>query len=118
MGVGDTGGALLPRNKVIVGDCIEELARLPEASIDLVFADPPYYMQIGETLRRPDASKVIGVDDKWDQCNRTYLVMFCIFSGTIMTLRQVRVNLASFFGISLLSFSTSIILLSFNQYPF
>jgi modification methylase len=67
MGVGDTGGASLPRNKIIVGDCIEELARLPEASIDLVFADPPYNLQLAGELYRPNNSRVDGVDDDWDK---------------------------------------------------
>ena len=40
MGLGDKGGAKLPLDKIIVGDCVEELARLPAASIDLVFAAP------------------------------------------------------------------------------
>ena len=54
-------------NKIINGDSLNELKKIPDKSFDLVFADPPYNMQIGETLRRPDASKVKGVDDKWDQ---------------------------------------------------
>ena len=54
-------------NKIINGDCLYELKKIPDKSFDLVFADPPYNMQIGETLTRPDASKVKGVDDKWDQ---------------------------------------------------
>ena len=45
-------------NKIINGDCLKELKKIPDKSFDLVFADPPYNMQIGETLRRPDASKV------------------------------------------------------------
>jgi modification methylase len=67
MGVGDTGGQRLPRNKIIVGDCIEELARLPEGSVDLVFADPPYNLQLANTLLRPNNSRVDGVDDDWDK---------------------------------------------------
>ena len=54
-------------NKVIIGDCIEEMARLPEKSVDLVFADPPYNLQLGGDLTRPDNSKVDAVDDHWDQ---------------------------------------------------
>jgi len=54
-------------NKIINGDCLKELKKIPDKSFDLVFADPPYNMQIGEALRRPDSSKVKGVDDKWDQ---------------------------------------------------
>ena len=56
-------------NKIINGDCLLEIKKIPDKSFDLVFADPPYNMQIGETLTRPDASKVNGVDDKWDQFN-------------------------------------------------
>jgi len=54
-------------NKIVNGDSLKELKKIPEKSFNLVFADPPYNMQIGKTLRRPDASKVKGVDDKWDQ---------------------------------------------------
>ena len=67
MGVGDTGEARLPRNKIIVGDCIEELSRLPQASVDLVFADPPYNLQLAGELYRPDNSRVDAVDDDWDK---------------------------------------------------
>jgi modification methylase len=54
-------------NKIVNGSSLEILKTIPSKTFDLVFADPPYNMQIGETLRRPDASKVKGVDDKWDQ---------------------------------------------------
>ena len=54
-------------DSVIVGDCIESLARLPERSVDLVFADPPYNLQLGGDLLRPDNSKVDAVDDDWDR---------------------------------------------------
>ena len=67
MGVGKTVGAKLPLNKVIVGDCIEALKRLPPASVDLVFADPPYNLQLNNELFRPDNSRVNGVDDDWDK---------------------------------------------------
>jgi modification methylase len=53
--------------RIVVGDCIAELARLPAASVDLVFADPPYNLQLKGDLRRPDDSAVDGVDDAWDQ---------------------------------------------------
>ena len=52
---------------IIEGDCLEELARLPDRSVDLVFADPPYNLQLGGDLLRPDNSKVDAVDDDWDQ---------------------------------------------------
>ena len=50
MGVGDKRGAKLPLDRIIVGDCIEELKLLPEGSIDLVFADPPYNLQLNNEL--------------------------------------------------------------------
>ena len=52
---------------LIEGDCIESLRRLPDASIDLVFADPPYNLQLGGELARPDQSVVDAVDDSWDR---------------------------------------------------
>ena len=56
-------------NKIINGDSLKELKKIPDKTFDLVFADPPYNMQIGEKLTRPDSSKVNGVNDKWDQFN-------------------------------------------------
>src|SRR5580693_8922667 len=56
-----------PRDAIIVGDCIEELERLPPASVDLVFADPPYNLQLEGSLSRPDQSLVDAVDDDWDK---------------------------------------------------
>ena len=54
-------------DRIVNGSSLEIIKTIPSKTFDLVFADPPYNMQIGETLRRPDASKVKGVDDKWDQ---------------------------------------------------
>ena len=51
-------------NQIVNGDCLKEIKNIPDKSFDLVFADPPYNMQIGEKLTRPDSSKVIGVNDK------------------------------------------------------
>jgi modification methylase len=56
-----------PRDAIIVGDCIEELEQLPAASVDLVFADPPYNLQLEGALSRPDQSLVDAVDDDWDK---------------------------------------------------
>jgi modification methylase len=53
--------------EILVGDCIELMARLPAASFDLVFADPPYNLQLAGELTRPDQSHVDGVDDAWDK---------------------------------------------------
>ena len=54
-------------DKVVNGESLEILKKIPDKSFDLVFADPPYNMQIGEKLIRPDHSKVNGVNDEWDQ---------------------------------------------------
>src|SRR5882757_8920812 len=54
-------------NRVLVGDCIAELAKLPAGSVDLVFADPPYNLQLNGDLKRPDDSRVDAVDDDWDK---------------------------------------------------
>jgi len=59
--------ASLPVNRVLVGDCLEELARLPSSSVDLVFADPPYNLQLEKELLRPNNTVVDGVDDDWDK---------------------------------------------------
>ena len=55
------------KNKIINGDCLEELKKIPDNSFDLIFADPPYNMQLGESLNRPDNSKVFSVNDNWDK---------------------------------------------------
>jgi len=52
---------------VRLGDCLAELAKLPDASVDLVFADPPYNLQLEGALSRPDHSLVDAVDDDWDK---------------------------------------------------
>lgn len=57
----------LPLNQIIDGDCIEVMNALPENSVDLIFADPPYNLQLKGDLHRPDNSKVDAVDDAWDQ---------------------------------------------------
>ena len=54
-------------DRVLEGDCVERMNRLPDSCCDLVFADPPYNLQLEGELRRPDNSKVDAVDDHWDQ---------------------------------------------------
>ncbi len=54
-------------NRIVVGDCLEEMARLPGESVDLVFADPPYNLQLERDLLRPNNTVVDGVDDAWDK---------------------------------------------------
>ena len=57
----------LPVGQILDGDCIEAMRSLPSASIDLIFADPPYNLQLGGDLARPDGSHVDAVTDHWDQ---------------------------------------------------
>ena len=57
----------LPLNQILSGDCIEQMNCLPEGSVDLIFADPPYNLQLRGDLHRPDNSRVDAVDDAWDQ---------------------------------------------------
>ena len=57
----------LPVNQILSGDCIDVMNSLPEGSIDLIFADPPYNLQLKGDLHRPDNSRVDAVDDAWDQ---------------------------------------------------
>ncbi|MEO3386090.1 site-specific DNA-methyltransferase [Mesorhizobium sp. CAU 1741] len=55
------------RDTILKGDCVAALDRLPEKSVDVIFADPPYNLQLEGDLHRPDQSKVDAVDDDWDQ---------------------------------------------------
>ena len=57
----------LPLDTVLVGDCVAALEKLPPQSVELVFADPPYNLQLDGPLTRPDQSHVDGVDDLWDK---------------------------------------------------
>src|SRR5215469_4312065 len=54
-------------DEVIVGDCVSVMADLPARSVDLIFADPPYNLQLAGELHRPDNSRVDGVDAAWDK---------------------------------------------------
>jgi modification methylase len=54
-------------DRVVVGDCLEELKKLPAKSVDLVFADPPYNLQLSGELFRPNQSRVDGVEEEWDR---------------------------------------------------
>ncbi len=66
-GSADAEKATLPVDTILVGDCIAQMNALPAGSVDLVFADPPYNLQLEEGLTRPDQSKVDAVDDDWDK---------------------------------------------------
>ena len=63
----DAGEPGLPLDTILVGDSVEHMNALPEASVDLVFADPPYNLQLETGLTRPDQSHVDAVDDDWDK---------------------------------------------------
>ena len=70
-GAGETKrpAAIVPaaRDAILIGDCVAEMDKLPAASVDLVFADPPYNLQLEGALSRPDQSLVDAVDDDWDK---------------------------------------------------
>jgi len=57
----------LSPDRIIIADCVEAMNALPERSVDLVFADPPYNLQLGGDLTRPDNSRVDAVDEDWDR---------------------------------------------------
>ena len=61
------GANPLPLGRILEGDCVEAMGGLPAASIDCVFADPPYNLQLGGDLNRPDGSHVDAVTDHWDK---------------------------------------------------
>src|SRR5487761_438653 len=61
------GDGFEPSGSIIEGDCIAALRRLPAATADLVFADPPYNLQLAGELHRPDNSRVDGVEEDWDK---------------------------------------------------
>ena len=66
-GQGRKGTDVPLRNVILKGDCIEQLSALADACIDVVFADPPYNLQLSGELTRPNNSRVDGVDDDWDK---------------------------------------------------
>src|SRR4028118_1262214 len=57
----------LPLDSIIEDDCIAAMARLPGKSVDMIFADPPYNLQLGGDLFRPEGGRVDAVDDAWDK---------------------------------------------------
>ena len=57
----------IPRNRILKGDCLELMRALPERSVDMVFADPPYNLQLGGELHRPNNTRVDGVEESWDK---------------------------------------------------
>ena len=58
---------VLPENEILLGDSLKLLSSLPDRSVDMVFADPPYNLQLSGELRRPNDSRVDGVEEDWDK---------------------------------------------------
>ena len=56
-------------NRIICGDCIEEMKKLPDKCVDLIFADPPYWLRVDGVLHRTNGNVYNGCDDEWDQFN-------------------------------------------------
>ena len=74
--IAETGKAVRPArpaarelavDTILEGDCIAEMARLPDKCVDMIFADPPYNLQLGGDLFRPEGGRVDAVDDEWDK---------------------------------------------------
>lgn len=63
----DTASSGLPLDRVLVGDCVSLMRTLPENSVDVIFADPPYNLQLSSELLRPNHSRVEGVTQEWDK---------------------------------------------------
>ena len=73
------GDWTLPLNTILDGDCVAAMNALPEASVDLIFADPPYNLQLQGDLARPDNSQVQAVRNEWDQFES-----FAAYFGTFL----------------------------------
>src|SRR6058998_1821527 len=62
-----TTNTIMPVDCILSGDNVQLISSLPENSVDLIFADPPYNLQLQNELWRPNMTKVDAVDDEWDQ---------------------------------------------------
>ena len=73
---------MIKKNSIITGDCLELLKKIPDKSVDLVFADPPYNLQLKDTLYRPDQTAVEAVTEEWDKfaVSYTHLTLPTIYS--------------------------------------
>ena len=58
---------MVPRNVILKGDCVQHMSSMPESCVDVIFADPPYNLQLSNKLVRPDQTKVDGVNESWDK---------------------------------------------------
>ena len=66
---------MIKKNSIIKGDCLDLLKKIPDKSVDLVFADPPYNLQLKDTLYRPDQTAVEAVTNDWDNLTHIRLMM-------------------------------------------
>lgn len=71
--------AVVPLDQLLRGDCIKRMRALPAASVDMIFADPPYNLQLGRDLFRPEGGRVDAVDDAWDKFDT--LAAYDTFTG-------------------------------------
>jgi len=78
----------LPLGQILSGDCIEAMKRLPDACVDLIFADPPYNLQLGGDLNRPDGSHVDAVTNDWDKFD-SFAVYDAFTRGWLAEARRV-----------------------------
>lgn len=78
----------LPINTILCGDCREVLAGLPEKSVDLIFADPPYNLQLQNVLYRPNMTRVDAVDEAWDKFG-SFAEYDCFTRGWLESCRRV-----------------------------
>ena len=68
-------------NKILIGNNVNLLKQLPEESVDLIFADPPYNLQLSNDLRRPDQTYVSGVSEEWDKFIHSKIMMITHLVG-------------------------------------
>lgn len=54
-------------DRIICGDCIEEMKKMPDQCVDLIFADPPYWLRVDGVLHRVNGNQYDGCDDEWDK---------------------------------------------------
>ena len=78
----------LPIDQILMDDCIAAMRSLPDACIDMVFADPPYNLQLGGDLFRPEGGRVDAVDNDWDKFDS--LATYTSPEGTIGNQHQIK----------------------------
>ena len=79
---------LIKKNSIIQGNSLEILKHIPEKSVDLIFADPPYNLQLKDTLYRPDQSTVEAVTNDWDKFDNYQAYDKCAAAGMRLCTRH------------------------------